>query len=87
MIVNPEIFQAVILDKQNHDYSNENIKYDNKTTLTASFPRLLGVQQDAKFNLSLHVSNIVNLLQTNQVCFINTFNNFLCFVGKRVMES
>ena len=30
MIVNPEKFQAIILDKQKHDYSNETIKFDNK---------------------------------------------------------
>ena len=31
MIVNPEKFQAIILDKQKHDYSNETIKFDEKT--------------------------------------------------------
>ena len=29
MIVNPEKFQAIILDKQKHYYSYETIKFDN----------------------------------------------------------
>ena len=40
MIVNPEKFQAIILDKQKHDYSNETIKFDNKTVETVSSFRL-----------------------------------------------
>ena len=34
MIVNPEKFQAIILDKQKYDYSNETIKFDNITIET-----------------------------------------------------
>ena len=58
MIVDPEKFQAIILDKQKHDYSNETIKFDNKTVETVSSVRLLGIQLDDKLNFSLHVSNI-----------------------------
>ena len=43
IIVNPEKFQAIILDKQKHDYSNETIEFDNKTIETVSSVRLLGV--------------------------------------------
>ena len=59
VIVNPEKFQAIILDKQKHDYSNENIKFNNKTVETVSSLRLLGVQLDDMLAI------IVNLLQTN----------------------
>ena len=58
MIVNPEKFQAIILDKQKHDYSNKTIKFDNKTVETVSSVRLLDIQLDDKLNFSLHVSNI-----------------------------
>ena len=34
MIVNPEKFQTIILDKQKHDYSNGTNKYDNKAIKT-----------------------------------------------------
>ena len=44
MIVNPEKFQADVLDKQKHDHSNKTIKFDNKTVETASSVRILGIQ-------------------------------------------
>ena len=34
MIVNPEKFQAIILDKEKHDYSNETVEFDIKTIET-----------------------------------------------------
>ena len=58
MIVNPEKFQAIALDKQKHDYSNDTIKFDNKTVEAVSSVRFLGMQLDDKLNFSLHASNI-----------------------------
>ena len=58
MIVGPEKFQAFILDKQKHDYSNETIKFDNKTIETVYSVRFLAHLLDDKLNFSLHVSNI-----------------------------
>ena len=43
MIVNPEKFQTIILHKQKHDYSNEIIKFDNKTVNTVSSVRLMEI--------------------------------------------
>ena len=84
MIVNPEKFQAIILDKQKHDYSNETIKFDNKTVETVSSVRPLGVQLDDKLNFSLHVSNICKSA-ANQLSALIRLNNFLGFKGKRVL--
>ena len=39
MLAHSEKFQAIILDKQKHDYSNETIKFDNKTVETVSYVR------------------------------------------------
>ena len=36
MIVKPEKLQAILLDKQKHDYSNETIKFNNKTVDTTN---------------------------------------------------
>ena len=55
MIINPETFQEIVLDKQKHDYSNETIKFDNKSVETVSSVRLLGIQLDDKLNFSLYV--------------------------------
>ena len=86
MIVNPENFQAIILDKQKHDYSNETIKFDNKTVETVSSVRLLGIQLDDKLNFSLHVSNICKSA-ANQLSALIRLNNLLCFEGKRVLTN
>ena len=50
MKVNREKFQAIILNRQKHDYSNETIKFDNKTVEAVSSVRLLGIQIDGKLN-------------------------------------
>ena len=94
-IVNPEKFQAIILDKprkpeietsfdkQKHDYSNETIEFDNKIIETVSSASVLGVQLGYKLNFSLHVSNICKSA-ANQLSALIKLNNFLCFEGKRV---
>ena len=84
IIVNPEKFQAIILDKQKDDYSNETIKFDNKTVETVPSVRLLGIQLDDKLNFSLHVSKICKSA-ANQLSALTRLNNFLCFEGKRVL--
>ena len=53
MTVNQEKFQAVIVDKKKHDYSNDTIKFDNKTIETVSSVRLVVVQLDNKLNFML----------------------------------
>ena len=84
IIVNPEIFQAIILDKQKHEYSNKPIKFDNKTVETVSSVKLLGIQLDDKFNFSFHVSNICKSA-ANQLSALIRIDNFLCLEGKRVL--
>ena len=58
----PEKFQAIILDKQKHDYSNENIKFDNKTVETVSSARLLGVQLSIFSNIFKSAANQLSAL-------------------------
>ena len=82
MIVNPEKFQAIILDKQKHDYSNETIKFNNKTVETVFSVRLLGIQLDDELNFSLHVSKICKSA-ARQLSALIRLNNFLCFEGKK----
>ena len=84
MIVNPEKLQAIILDRQKHGYSNETIKFDNKTVETVSSVRLVGIQLDDKLNFSLHVSNVCKSA-ANQLSALIRLNNFLCFEGERVL--
>ena len=80
MIVNTEQFQAIILDKQRHDYSNETIKFNNKSVETVSSVRLLGIQLDAKPNYSLHVGNICKF--SHQLSALIRHFYVLCFQSK-----
>ena len=82
IIVKPEKFQAIILDKLKHDYSNETIKIE--TTEIESSVRLLVVQLDGKLNFSLHVSNICRSA-ANQLSALIRFNGFLCLERNRVL--
>ena len=84
MIVCPEKFQAIILDKEKHDYSNETVEFNIKTIETVSSVRLLGVQLDDKLNFSLHVSSI-SIAAANQLSALIRLSNFLCLEGKRVL--
>ena len=86
MIVNPEKFQAIILDKQKHNFSNMTIKFYNKTIEIVSSVRLLYVELDNKLNLSRHVSNICKSA-ANQLSALLMPNNILRFEGKRVLLS
>ena len=84
MIVNPETFQAIKLDKQNMTIQMRLIKSDNKTVETLSSVRLLGVQLDDELNFSLHVSNICKSA-ANQLSALIRLNNFLHFERKRIL--
>ena len=84
MLAHSEKFQAIILDKQKHEYSNETIKFDNNTVETVSSVRFLGIQLGDKLNFSLHVSNICKSA-ANQSSALIRLNNFLCFEGRRVL--
>ena len=58
MIVNPDKFQAILLDKRKGGHTNQRIAVDNQNRKVVSFVELLGNQIDDKLNFSLHLSNI-----------------------------
>ena len=58
MIVNPDKFQAILLDKRKSGHTNQRIAVDNQNRKVVSFVELLGNQIDDKLNFSLHLSNI-----------------------------
>ena len=58
MMVNPDKFQVIIIDKKKGDHTNENVVIDNKQIKTVSSVELLGIQLDDKLNFSTHISNI-----------------------------
>ena len=59
MIVNPDKFQTILLDKRNSDlHLNENITIDKENINVLSHVKMLGVHNDSKLNFTLHIDII-----------------------------
>ena len=58
MVVKPDKFQAIILDKRKRDHADEHITVDNHQINVVSSVKLLGLQLDDKLNFNLHISSI-----------------------------
>ena len=92
MIINPEIFHAISLDKGNSDlYLNKNITIDNENIKVVSNVKMLGVPIDSKLNFNLYIdiickpaSNQLNALvrlkwylgPEERFVFVNRFNYY-----------
>ena len=57
MIVNPDKFQLILIDKKKGDQTNENIVIDNKQIKSVPSVELLGIQLDNKLNFTSDISN------------------------------
>ena len=58
MIINPDKFQAIILDKKKSNLTNIPLTIDNQTIKSVPSVELLGIHLDDKLNFNLHVSSI-----------------------------
>ena len=58
MIINPDKFQAIILDKKKLNLTNIPFTVDNQTIKSVPSVELLGIHLDDKLNFNLHISNI-----------------------------
>ena len=67
-VINPEKFQANILNKTDCGLNSKSLVIDNQQMKTASSVKLLGIQLDDKVNFICRISNIcrsdVNQLHT-----------------------
>ena len=77
MIVNPDKFQVIIIDKKKGDHTNENVVIDNKQIKTIPSAELLGIQLD-DMNFSPHISNICKSAE-NQLNVLIRLQKFLSF--------
>ena len=85
MTVNPDKFQAILLDKRKSDHTDPRIVVDNQNIKVVLFAELLGIEIDDKLNFNLYNSNIYRSA-TNQ---LNTFRlkQFLGFKEKKILIS
>ena len=58
MIINPDKFQAIILDKKKSNLTNIPLTIDNQTIKPVPSVELLGIHLDDKLNFNLYISNI-----------------------------
>ena len=86
MIVNPGMFQAIILDKKKTNHTQETIKIDNKAVKVRSSVKLLGAQIDTELNFSLHIANVCRSA-ANQLNTLIRLRKFLGFKEKKVLIS
>ena len=84
MIVNPDKFQAIIIDKTKSDHTNEQIAIDNQQIKAVSSVKLLGVQLDDKLNFDSHISSICKSA-ANQLNALIRLKDFLGFQEKKVL--
>ena len=73
MIVNPEKFQAIIIDRKNQKNNPQKLTIDEKVIITSSENvTLLGLEVDSKLNFDEHTSKLCNKSagQLNALCKI-----------------
>ena len=84
MIINPDKFQAIILDKKKYHLTNIPLTVDNQTIKSVPSVELLGIHLDDKLNFNLHISNICRSA-VNQLNALIQLKNYLSFNAKRVL--
>ena len=78
MVVSPDKFQGIILDKWKRDHADESITVDNQQIEVVSSVKLLGLQLDDKLSFNLHISNICKsaAIELNALIKLKKFMNF-----------
>ena len=84
MVVNPDKFQAIILDNQKGDHTNERITADNQQIKHLPSVKLLGLQLENKMNLNMHISNICKSA-ANQLNALIRLKKFMNFEEKKIL--
>ena len=84
MIVNPNKFQAIVLNKKRSDLTNINFQVDNHVIKLVSSVELLAIQIDDKLNFNLHISKIYKSA-ANQLNALIGLKQFLSFHAKEVL--
>ena len=58
MVVNPDKFQVILLDKRGPDNTNVELKIGNEKIKSTSSVELLGVHIDDKLNFNRHINKL-----------------------------
>ena len=77
MIVNPDKFQAIIIDRKNQQNNPVTIKVNDAEINSENSVRLLGLEIDSKLNFDKHITQLCKKSagQLNALCRLNSFLN------------
>ena len=84
MIVNPDKYQAIVLNKKRSNLTKTNFHVYNQVIKLVSSVELLGIQIDDKLNFNLHISKICKSA-ANQLNALIRLKQFLSFHTKEVL--
>ena len=84
MIVNPDKFQAVVLNKKRSDLTNTNFQVDNQVMKLVLSVELLRIQIGDKLDFNLHISKICKS-SANLLNVLVRLKQFLSFHAKEVL--
>ena len=84
MIVNPEKFQAMIIDKKGQHNNPSEINIDGKKINSESSVHLLGLEIDSKLNFDKPISKLYNK-SPGQLNALNRLNRYLGFEEKKIL--
>ena len=84
MIVNPDKFQAIVLNKKRSDLTNTNFQVDNQMIKSVSSLEFLAIEIDDKLNFNLHISKICKFA-ANELNALISLKQFLRFHAKEVL--
>ena len=84
MIVNPDKFQVILLDKCRSDDTNIEVEIGNKQIGSTSSVKLLGVHTDDKLNFNEHINEICKSAG-NQLNALIRLKSFLGLKEKEVL--
>ena len=84
MIINPNKFQTIILDKKKSNLTNIPLTIDNQTIKSVPSVELLGIHLDDKLNFNLDISNICRSA-AKQLNALIRLKSYLSFNAKRVL--
>ena len=84
VIISPDKFPTIILDKNKSNLTNIPLTIDNQTIKLVPSVELLGIHLDDKLNFNLHISNICRSA-ANQLNALIRLKSYLSFNAKRAL--
>ena len=84
MIINPDKFQGIILEKKKSNLKSIPLTIDDQTIKSVPSVELLGIHLDDKLNFNLHINNICRSAVNHPNALIR-LKSYLNFTAKRVL--